>query len=379
MNSAPPPKDAGATGQPEAPAPTPAPPRRRRWLPYAVFCFTLLLALILHRCQVEPPPPDTSMAPLPSGTASHPTLRPATPAPETLPPTVIVKPAPIDTPKPRALVFAPVDSGPYLWADPWGGRHFDSVRVSLHCRQGCVVLYSLSDSINFKTYEDTLVFKRNSTLWLSGIDSLNRQAPALRIDYVIERNPGACPGNSMPLTAGGKTVCMDQYEWPDSEGAVPRAFVNRKEAEDSCRGAGKRLCTAPEWREACQGPDHEPFPYGAKYRENDCPAKEVAASRSGRFPVCRSYYGVYDLAGNLWEWTSTPAPDPDFYMVAGGNWTTGNEATCSLSKFSFYPSVRYPFVGFRCCADALSESKTKGTTQGTTQGKTDAKTGGPGR
>jgi hypothetical protein len=336
--------------QEEGPA---SPPRRERrlGLPIAVFFLTLLLALILHRCQEEPPPPNSTLPPRPAGPSA-----PAPPEalPETLPapkPPKPEAPKPKASDTPRARVIAPVDSGPYLWADPWGGRHFDSVRVSLHCREGCVVLYSLADSVNFKSYEDTLVFKRNTTLWLSGIDSLNRQAPAIRVDYVIERNPGACAGNSMPLPLAGKTVCMDMYEWPDSDNAVPRAFVNRKEAEDSCRSVGKRLCTEPEWREACQGPDREPYPYGGKYRENDCPAKEIAAARSGRFPVCRSYYGQYDMTGNLWEWTATPAPDPDFYMVAGGNWTAGNEATCGFAKYSFYPSVRYPFVGFRCCQD----------------------------
>ena len=131
-----------------------------------------------------------------------------------------------------------------------------------------------------------------------------------------------------------------------------RIYRHRKEAADSCKSLGKRLCSQAEWRSGCQGPDGETYPYGAKYNENHCPAKEAAASRSGRFPVCRSYYGLYDMTGNLWEWTASQAPDPDFYMVAGGNWTAGNQATCSYAKFSFYPSVRYPFVGFRCCQDA---------------------------
>lgn len=268
-------------------------------------------------------------------------------------------------------MLVPVDSTPYLWADPWGGRHFDSVRVTLHCREGCLILYALDDSVNFKSYDMPLVFKRNVTLFISGVDSLNRQAPAVRVDYVIERNPGACAGNSMPISSttanqsggttptatstplAGKTgtVCMDLYEWPDSNGAVARAFVTRQEAADSCKSVGKRLCTASEWRDGCQGPDKDPYPYGTKYHENHCPAKEAAAARSGRFPVCRSYYGLFDMTGNLWEWTATPAPDSDFFMVAGGNWTAGNQATCGHAKFSFYPSVRYPFVGFRCCQD----------------------------
>jgi sulfatase-modifying factor enzyme 1 len=337
--------------------------RRRRWLPYSVFFVTLLLALLLHRCQEESPPPSSILPPPVSGpgvpqapdtVAAPETTAVPKPIPNPLPPKPAPKP-PDTIVAPRAL--APVDSGPYLWADPWGGRHFDSVRVSLHCREGCVLLYSLEDSIHFKSYEDALVFKRNTTLWISGIDSLNRQAPAIRVDYVIERNPGDCAGNSMPLGAAATaaaskgTVCMDLYEWPDSDNAVARAFVSHKDAADSCKSVGKRLCSAPEWREACQGPDRDKYPYGSRYNENHCPAKEAAASRSGRFPVCRSYYGLYDMTGNLWEWTSTPAPDADFFMVAGGNWTAGNEATCGYSKFSFYPNVRYPFVGFRCCQD----------------------------
>lgn len=342
---------------------------RRRWLPFTVFFVTLLLALILHRCQEELPPPSSTLPPPVSGpglpkppdTAAAPeTTAVPLPVPKPVPPKPVPKPAPKPDTIAAPRVLAPVDSGPYLWVDPWGGRHFDSVRVSLHCREGCVLLYSLEDSVHFKSYEDTLVFKRNTTLWISGIDSLNRQAPAIRVDYVIERNPGDCAGNSMPVSAsaatataaaGRGTVCMDMYEWPDSDNAVARAFVSHKDAEDSCRSVGKRLCSAPEWREGCQGPDREKYPYGSRYNENHCPSKEAAASRSGRFPVCRSYYGMYDMTGNLWEWTSTPAPDSDFFMVAGGNWTAGNEATCGYSKFSFYPNVRYPFVGFRCCQD----------------------------
>jgi hypothetical protein len=349
--------------------------RRRTWLPVSLFALTLLLALILHRCQKEPLPPGSTLPPHRTGLIiSRPPDTVAAPETTTAPlPKPVPKPVPAKpVPKPDTVAaphaIAPVDSGPYLWADPWGGRHFDSVRVTLHCREGCVLLYSLQDSIQFKSYEDTLVFKRNTTLWISGIDSLNRQAEPVRVDYVIERNPGACKGNSMPISSGGaggglrsaegaagagkSTVCMDLYEWPDSDNAVARAFVSQKDAADSCRSAGKRLCSAVEWKDACQGPDKEAYPYGSKYNENHCPSKEPAASRSGRFPVCRSYYGVYDMTGNLWEWTSTPAPDSDFFMVAGSNWTAGNEATCGYAKFSFYPTVRYPFVGFRCCQDA---------------------------
>ena len=339
----------------------------RRWLAAAVFVLTVLL-LVLHRCDrdrstedppllppkgtgvpetpplSEPPPPDTPPAPEPPPPD---TPKPAPkPAPKPLPKPV----PPPDTPK--AKVMAPDSALPYLYADPWGGRHFDSVRVSLHCREGCLVVYSTEDSVNFKSYEEPLTFRRGTRLWLSGIDSAGRQLPPVRIDYVIERNPGSCRDGNMPVTVGGRTVCMDVYEWPNLDNEQPRAFVSWRDAADTCKAAGKRLCTLEEWRAACQGPDKARYPYAGRYNENHCPAKEAAASRSGRFPACRSYSGQYDMTGNLWEWTSTPGgADGDFYLVAGGNWSAGNEATCGHAKFSFYPTVRYPFVGFRCCQD----------------------------
>lgn len=336
----------------------------RRWLAAAVFFATLLL-LVMHRCDRELPPVEPPL--LPSRGAGLPdTPAPRLPAP---PDTPVAAPPKVDTPRLRprppprpdtpkpALLPAP-DSAetPYLYADPWGGRHFDSVRVALHCREGCLILYSLEDSVNFKTYEDTLTFRRDATLWISGVDSSGRRVPPIRIPYVIERNPGSCREGNMPVTVGGATACMDVYEWPNREGEPPRAFVTWQQAADSCKAAGKRLCTAEEWTAACRGPDASAYPYGSRYNENHCPAKEAAAARSGRFPACRSYYGLHDMTGNLWEWTSTPGgaggDEGERFLVAGGNWSAGGEARCGYVKYSFYPAVRYPFVGFRCCRDA---------------------------
>ncbi len=353
-------------GEQEAPR-RPETPRRkgRRWLAAAVFVLTVLLA-VLYRCDREPglqeppllPPrgqggPQTPPPPEPPPPPDTPAPESARPEPPPARPVPVPKPVlPPDTPP--APVRAPdTAAAPYLYADPWGGRHFDSVTVSLHCREGCVVLWSLEDSVHFRSYEAPLTFRRDAVLWLSGLDSLGRQLAPVRIAYVIERDPGACREGNMPVTVEGKTVCMDVYEWPGREGETPRAFVNWREAADSCASAGKRLCTAAEWKAGCQGPDAQAYPYAGRYNENHCPAKEAAAARSGRFPACRSYYGLYDMTGNLWEWTSTPAGEEGkFHLVAGGNWNAGGEARCGYAKFSFYPSVRYPFVGFRCCRDA---------------------------
>lgn len=340
--------------------------RRRRSLRrgVAVFLAAILLALVLHYCHREP-----ELLPIPHRGTGAPKAD-TTPPPETpvLPPAPDTTPrkrpriappamAPLSKDSSKAVIVAPDSGKPYIYADPWGGRHFDSVTVSLHCREGCLVLYSFEDSVHFKSYETPFTFRRNTTIWISGVDSLGRQVEPTRIDYVIERNPGACKDNNMPVEVRGagaaKTICMDVYEWPNREGEFPKAFATWQQAADSCKQAGKRLCSLEEWQAACRGPDGEKYPYAGKYNENHCPAKEAGPQRAGRFPACRSYYGLYDMTGNLWEWTATRSrANEDFFMVGGGNWSAGGEATCSLAKFSFYPNVGYPFVGFRCCAEA---------------------------
>ncbi len=317
-----------------------------------ILLVVLLALLWLRGCPPEPPAPpeEVTLVPAPGTppilTVPMPAFEVEAPTPQPLPPPRPPSPPPVEIPVVEDTVL------PYIYADPWGGRHFDSVVVQLHCREDCLILYSLEDSINFKTYSEPLILRRNASLWLSGLDTRNRQVEPVLIKYTIERDPGLCAKNMMPFEKDGKTVCMDIFEWPNLTGELPRTFVNQAEARDSCALAGKRLCSLNEWRSVCEGPARERYPYGNRYNENYCPAKERTAQRSGRFPACRSYYGTFDMTGNVWEWTSTESTErAGFFMVAGGHWSAGNEGSCGFSKYSFYPQNSYPVVGFRCCQD----------------------------
>lgn len=299
-------------------------------------------------------------------------------------PKPVLRPTQAHQPPPTVLppdtASAADTTTPYIFADPWGGRHFDSVTVRAICRESCLVLYSLNDTAQFKTYDTPITFRRDTKLWLAGVREDGTRLPAIAIDYVIERDVGKCPAGMVPFEGGDKSgdnkkdanadknqsaqnkssegkegpqACMDRYEWPNREDASPQAFVSWREAGDSCRAVGKRLCTLSEWQSVCSGPEAARYPYAARYDERHCPAKEAGPARSGHFPVCRSYYGTYDMTGNVWEWTSTPHSDREgFFMVVGGNWDAGDQATCSFTRYSFYPQNRFPMVGFRCCADA---------------------------
>ncbi|HAJ79773.1 MAG TPA: hypothetical protein DCO75_08365, partial [Fibrobacteres bacterium] len=81
----------------------------------------------------------------------------------------------------------------------------------------------------------------------------------------------------------------------------------------------------------------------------------------GKKPECRGYFGVFDMSGNLAEWTGTKSgKNSRFYNVMGGFWESGPQSGCFDARYSYFPQNRHNPVGFRCCSNArprLAETK----------------------
>ncbi|HEY0251557.1 MAG TPA: SUMF1/EgtB/PvdO family nonheme iron enzyme, partial [Kofleriaceae bacterium] len=210
---------------------------------------------------------------------------------------------------------------------------------------------------------------------------------------VEEPGDAGCPAGMAHVS----TFCIDRFEASieghspyrppvmpigravSKRGAVPQGNISQTAASSACAAAGKRLCTDTEWLRACRGAANTTYPYGATREPGVCndaramhPAIELYGTSdawiyshldspclaqepnglapSGSHAGCITDSGVFDMMGNIHEWTADPAGTfrGGYYVdtVLNGNGclyaTTAHDA--SYSDYS---------TGFRCCADPI--------------------------
>jgi formylglycine-generating enzyme required for sulfatase activity len=206
----------------------------------------------------------------------------------------------------------------------------------------------------------TIAIDSTATLYYRAQDSCANELETQQERYVIKPQSAAapCPGDMEQVSVGGSSFCIDRYEWPNRRGARPLSYISFYQAMDSCYGVGKRLCSADEWKIACSGPSNWDYPYGQRYEKRACTTQDTMLHLSGSKPACRGYFDVYDLSGNLLEWTSSKASENTlFYYVMGGFWQSGPQSGCFDTRYSYFPQNRHNPVGFRCCRDSANHGQ----------------------
>jgi hypothetical protein len=244
---------------------------------------------------------------------------------------------------------------PWVYPEPTGGVYFEPIKVSFIVSEQCSVFYKRSKDAEYKLYDgETISISQDGELYYYAADSCGNMFEEQKkvYDFRQKQSENICPEGMTFVESDRGNFCIDRYAWENKKGVRPRNNISWQEARDSCLSVKKRLCTSDEWTVSCKGPYNWKYPYGEKYIRRACITQDTTYQRNGFAGECRGWYAIYDMVGNLSEWTSTRAPENNrFFIVKGGFWNSGHVADCDMSRYSYYPQNRHNQVGFRCCKD----------------------------
>ena len=159
--------------------------------------------------------------------------------------------------------------------------------------------------------------------------------------------------------------------------AFPVTGITWDYANEYCKWRGQRLPTEAEWEKAARGPDGLEFPWGndwnvAKTSTGEGGESEEGYAPVGSYPQNKSPYGAYDMAGNVWEWTSSwydryPGSTlenkdfgQNFKVIRGGAGSVGHYALSYFFRGATRqiadPKMTGEDLGFRCVMDVAGKA-----------------------
>ncbi len=136
----------------------------------------------------------------------------------------------------------------------------------------------------------------------------------------------------------------------DAQPEHPAVHLSFEDAERYCAHAGGRLPTNAEWEYAARGGERRVFPWGNEWdpaRAHWIESEAQGPRPVGAFPSGATPEGLLDLAGNVWEWTSTERAEGR--VAKGGSWLASNPAHLrAAAEMVEEPGESASDLGVRC-------------------------------
>ncbi len=135
----------------------------------------------------------------------------------------------------------------------------------------------------------------------------------------------------------------------------PVTMVSIHDAEAHCEALDKRLPTEQEWEKAARGTDGRIYPWGNDFNKVLCITSETDEGQPaliapvGSCEKGQSPYGVMNMAGNVWEWTT--GTDQRYSVLRGGSYFENRNYATVYSTLLSIPDDAKDYAGFRCVKD----------------------------